>query len=66
MREMRSIGKMDDERMILRSAFGGEDFFDRVRIRSICTQTVNRFSGKRDQSAAAQYGNRFFDIWVRH
>ncbi len=62
MREMRSIGKMDDERMILRPAFGGEDFFHRVRIRSIGTQTVHRFSGKRDQSAAAQYGNRFFDI----
>ena len=52
--EMRGIGQMDDQRMVLRPPLGGEDLRHGLRIGGIGTEAVDRLGGKGDQFAGAQ------------
>jgi len=48
--------------MICGAALGGVEFPDRVGIAGIGAETINRFSRKRDQSAALEDCNGFLEL----
>jgi hypothetical protein len=59
---MADIGQMDDQRMIGRTPFGGEDFRYGRRVVGIGAKAVDRLSGKGDQFARAQQACCAFDL----
>ena len=58
-RELRGVGDVYDQRVILRAALGGENFFDGFGVGRIGTKAVDGFGRKSNEASGAQghYGS---------
>jgi hypothetical protein len=46
--------EMNDQRMILRPAFDSEDRLDRLFVRRVSSEAIDRFRGKRDETSLSK------------